>query len=132
VLHVDHAARAAVTAPPQRCLELLADVPAWPRWARLLAGVREVDGGYALRASILGLAVELTCALEVGPAAVTLRRLPEGAGDPETLLMRWTLGPVVELHVRADLDAPGPAALLRRRVERALVDDLLADFTRAL
>lgn len=41
-------------------------------------------------------------------------------------------GSKVELHVAASIDAPGPARLLRGRVERRLVDDLLADFTRGL
>jgi hypothetical protein len=45
----------------------------------------------------------------------------------------WTLAPgEVTLHVVAALDAPGPARLIRGRVERRLADDLLADFTRAL
>jgi hypothetical protein len=33
----------------------------------------------------------------------------------------------VQLHVTAAIDLPGPAGLLRGRIERRLTDDLLAD-----
>lgn len=100
---------------------------------------RHADGTVSrvsLHAEVLKLGVALDCWLDVDDHRAVLRRVPYDAEDGERLAMTWTVTPIVKgsvvtLHVVAALDAPGPAALLRRRVERALVDDVLADFMRA-
>jgi hypothetical protein len=88
---------------------------------------------------VLGFSVEMLCELSVDRSAgrALLRRLPEDAEDAEAYESAWTVrhsgsGTTVELEVRAALEAPGPARLVRGRIERALADDLLADFVRAL
>jgi hypothetical protein len=97
-----------------------------------------VQGGeIALRATVLGLSVRMRCTLEVGADRAVMRRIPHGPDDRERYETMWTVTPqgtgsAVELHTTADLDAPGPASLLRGRVTRALVDDLLGDFARAV
>jgi hypothetical protein len=136
VLRVERTVRAAVTAPPDRCMTLLGDVEGYPRWARLLDGV-EVTERDPLRvrviADVLGLTVEMDCALELGPDRVVLRRLPNDADDDERYEAAWTISDgAVELQVTAAIDAPGPASLLRGRVTKRLADDLLADFVAAV
>jgi ribosome-associated toxin RatA of RatAB toxin-antitoxin module len=138
MLTIDHTARADVTAPPSRCLEVLAGVESYPSWASLIASAEVVDPGRVrMRAEVLGLGFEMECALEVGDDRAVLRRLPYDAGDHERYEATWTLSPradgsAVELHVVAAIDAPGPASLIRGRVQKRLVDDLLADFARAV
>jgi hypothetical protein len=63
--------------------------------------------------------------------------VPYDAHDEERFEATWTVAPAgsastVDLHVVAALDAPGPARLLRGRLERRLVDDLLGDFARSV
>ena len=128
MLEIDRAASVRAPAPAERCLAVLTDVCDWPRWSRLVRSVEPVGDAYRLRAEILGLGVEMTCVLD----ETTLRRIADGPEDRERFEMAWTVGDEVTLHVRARLDAPGPASLLRRRVERALADDVLADFAAAL
>jgi hypothetical protein len=141
VLSIDRSARTEVTASPERCLRLLADVERLPEWSGLIAAVevleRHPDGTAArvrLRAQVLGLPVMMDCELEIDGAIVLLRRLPYDADDRERYEARWTVSDTgaVSLQVEAALDAPGPAALLRGRVERRLVDDVLADFAAAV
>jgi Polyketide cyclase / dehydrase and lipid transport len=134
VLHIDRTVCAAVTAPPARCLEVLADIEGYTRWSRLIADTERMDDGrIRLRASVLGLTVEMQCALEVGRNRAVLTRIPNDRGDDERYEATWSVRPgEVALHVVADIDAPGPAGLLRGRVARHLTDDLLADFVRAL
>ena len=133
VLRIDRTARAAVGASPERCRELLADVDGYPRWSSLITSAESVGERVRLRAELLGVSFEMTCDLEVGETSVVLRRLPNDTGDEERFEAVWTLAPgEVTLHVSAALDAPGPARLIRGRVEKRLTDDLLADFTRAL
>jgi hypothetical protein len=138
VLHIDGTARTTVAAPPARCLEVLGDVQGYPSWSSLIADAERLDGDRVrLRAQVLGLAVSMTCALEVGAETAVLRRVAHGAGDDERFEAAFTVTPSsngsnLELHTVADLDAPGPARLLRGRVEKALVDDLLADFASAV
>jgi hypothetical protein len=138
MLDIDHSARTEVAAPPPRCIEVLADVEGYPRWASLIAAA-EATGPrrVRLRAEVLGIGFEMDCELEVGDDRVLLRRLPYDAQDEERYEATWTLAPrgdgsAVELHVAAAIDAPGPASLLRGQVKKRLVDDLLADFARAV
>ena len=144
MLAVDRTVQAEVSATPEQCLARLADVAQYPTWSSLItsADIRDPrpDGSTArasLRAEVLKLGVEMDCALDVSDDRAVLRRLPYDAEDQERFTTAWTVTPsaqgsLIALHVEAALDAPGPANLLRRRIERALVDDLLADFVRAL
>jgi hypothetical protein len=133
MLEIDRTVRGLVDAPAERCLALLDDVAGYPEWSSLIESA-EVDGERVrLRASVLGVGFEMNCELEMGERGVVLRRLPNEPGDPERFEATWTIAPPqVTLHVAAVLDAPGPARLLRGRVERRVADDLLADFIRAL
>lgn len=137
MLTIDRSARATVTAAPERCLERLADVEAYPSWASLIRSAEVVGERVRLRAELLGVAFEMDCELEVAPGRAILRRVPYDARDDERFEAVWAVSPTgsaseVELHVVAALDAPGPARLLRGRVERRLVDDLLRDFAQSL
>ena len=133
MLAIDRTVSAAVDAPPERCLDLLADVERYPEWASLISEAQLDGERVRLRASLLGVSLEMECELELSAAGAALRRLPYDADDPERFEATWRLDPgTVELHVSAVLDAPGPARLIRGRVERKIADDLLADFRRAL
>jgi hypothetical protein len=138
MLELDRTVSARVDVPPERCLALLADVPGYPRWSRLVSAAEAVDDDRVrLRADVLGLPVIMDCVLELGDDRATLRRVPYDADDDEVFVATWTVGPAptgadVELHVQATIDAPGPARLLRGRVERRLADDLLEDFAAAV
>jgi hypothetical protein len=137
VLTIDRSARATVTAAPERCLERLANIEAYPSWASLIRSAEVVGERVRLRAELLGVAFEMDCELEVAPGRAILRRVPYDARDDERFEAVWAVSPTgsaseVELHVVAALDAPGPARLLRGRVERRLVDDLLRDFAQSL
>jgi hypothetical protein len=138
VLHIDGTARRTVAAPPARCLQVLADVDAYPSWSSLITAVERLDGGrLRLRAQALGLAVAMTCVLDVSAETAVLRRVTHGSDDGERFEAAFTVTPAgggstVELHTVADVEAPGPAALLKGRVKKALVDDLLADFASAV
>ena len=138
VLEIDRTVSASVQAPPDRCLALLRDVAAYPRWSRLVGTVDVVDDDRVrLRADVLGLSVAMNCVLEAAEGSATLRRLPNHPDDDERFIAAWTVGDApggaeVELHVRAAMNAPGPARLIRGRVERKLADELLADFVAAV
>jgi Polyketide cyclase / dehydrase and lipid transport len=138
VLEIDRTVSAQVKAPPDRCLALLRDVAGYPRWARLVGEVEVLDDDRVrLRADVLGLPVVMTCRLEAAEGSATLRRLPNDPDDDEAFVAAWTVreapgGVDVELRVRAAMNAPGPARLLRGRVERKLADELLADFAAAV
>jgi polyketide cyclase/dehydrase/lipid transport protein len=136
VLTIDRSARASAEATGERCLERLSDIEAYPSWASLIRRAEVVGERVRLRAELLGVAFEMDCELEVGPDRAVLRRLPYDERDDERYEATWTVTPgakgsLVELHVEATIDVPGPARLLRGRVERRLVDDLLADFARS-
>jgi hypothetical protein len=133
MLEIDRTVRGSVDAPAARCLSVLGDVSRYPEWSSLIESA-EVDGErIRMRASVLGVGFEMNCELEMGEGGAVLRRLPNEPGDPERFEATWTVAPPeVTLHVKAVLDAPGPARLLRGRVERRVADDLLADFIRAL
>jgi hypothetical protein len=132
VLHVDRSARAEVDAPIERCLEVLGAVERYPTWARLLAEAAWTDfPRVRLRAAVVGLSVVMDCELSISEDGAELRRIPYSDDDAETYVGTWSVGDgSVELHVRAEFEAPGPASLLRGRVGKALVDDLLDDFCR--
>lgn len=144
MLTIDHSARTKVAAAPARCLEVLAAVDGYPRWASLIGAAevleRRPDGAVEkvrLRADLFGMSVVMDCALELSADRAVLRRLPYDANDPERYVATWTVAATggsssVDLHVVAAIEAPGPASLLRGRVARRLVDDLLADFGRAV
>ena len=124
-------------APPERCVERLADVAAYPSWASLIRSAELVDGRARLAAELLGVTFVMDCALEITDSRAVLRRLPYSDDDEERFECTWVVvgeggGALVELTVEASLEAPGPARLLRGRIERRLVDDLLADFLRSL
>jgi hypothetical protein len=136
MLRLDRTVRADVAASPSACLNLLGDVEGYPRWSRLVRSAEAHDDAIGLRAEVLGLTVEMECALEVGRDTAVLRRLPYDEGDDERFTATWTVrrkgvGATVQLHVTAAIDLPGPAGLLRGRIERRLADDLLADLVAA-
>ena len=136
MLTIDRSARATVEAPPERCLERLKDVEAYPSWSSLIRGAEVAGERVRLRAEILGMPFVMDCSLEVGPEGAVLRRLPYDEHDEERYEATWSVkragsGAEIALHVSAALDAPGPARLVRGRIERRLVDDLLEDFARA-
>ena len=138
MLDIDRTVSARVTAPPDRCLAVLTDVAGYPRWARLVGAVDVLDDDRVrLRADVLGMQVAMTCVLERADGSATLRRQPNDSDDDEAFVADWTVreapgGADVELTVRAAMNAPGPARLLRGRVERKLADELLADFAAAV
>jgi polyketide cyclase/dehydrase/lipid transport protein len=124
-----------VPAGVERCAEILLAVEDYPRWYDLLSSVEPLpDGRVVLRAHVLGLHAVMTCSLLRTAEGVTLRRLPNDASDSERYEAAWMLAPAgpgstaVTLALTAALAVPGPAALLRKRVERRLTDDLLAAF----
>src|SRR4051794_14917715 len=121
MLQIDRSVSAAVDASPERCLEVLADVERYPSWASLISSAQRAGEGVRLRASLLGVGFEMTCVLELSSDGAVLRRLAHGGDDEERFEAAWRVAPGrVELHVRAALDAPGPARLIRGRVERAI------------
>ena len=135
VLSIHRVLSRTVAVGSERCAEVLLAVEDYPRWYDLLSSVERLpDGHVLLRAHVLGLHVEMTCSLARTPAGVTLRRLPNDASDAERYEAEWTLSPTgagataVTLTLTAELDVPGPAGLLRKRVERRLADDLLEAF----
>jgi ribosome-associated toxin RatA of RatAB toxin-antitoxin module len=138
VLTIDRTAHADVAAPPERCAAVLADVESYPSWAGLISGVDVLaPDRVRLHAQVIGLPVHMDCSLELGPDRAVLRRLPYGDDDPESYVATWTVEPngtgsAVELRVQAELDAPGPASMLRGRAEKKLADDLLEDFAKAV
>jgi hypothetical protein len=134
MLRIDREVHAETAATPERCRELLSDVVGYPAWSSLITSVTAAGGRLNVRAELLGLSFEMLCELEiVGGDRIALRRLPYDDTDEERFEAVFTLGPQsIALHVVASIDAPGPARLIRGRVERRLADDLLADFTRAL
>jgi hypothetical protein len=136
VLTIDRTARGEVAAPPKRCLERLADAADYPTWSSLIRSAERAGERVRLKAELFGISFVMDCELEVGDDRAVLRRVPYDAEDEERFEATWTVTPAasgseVELHVVATIDAPGPARVLRGRVERRLVDDLLADFTRS-
>jgi ribosome-associated toxin RatA of RatAB toxin-antitoxin module len=145
VLRVDRTVSSDVPAAPSRCMELLGDIESYPDWSSLIGGIEVLERGadgrprkILLRTQVLGLSIKMTCALELGDDRAALRRLPhEGAGDEERFDAAWTVRPsgsgsAVALHVVAALDAPSAVGMLGGRVAKKLVDDLLADFRRAV
>jgi len=136
MLRLDRTVRAEVGASPSSCLGLLGDVEGYPRWSRLVRSAEVHDDAIGLRAEVLGLTVEMDCAVELGRDIAVLRRLPYDEDDDERFTATWRVRPngagaTVQLHVTAAIDLPGPTGLLRGRIERGLVDHLLADFVAA-
>jgi polyketide cyclase/dehydrase/lipid transport protein len=134
---LDRTVRAEVAGSPQRCVVLLADVEGWPRWARLVRDVERRGDDLVMRAEVLGLTVQMRCVLERSAGGAILRRLPNETTDEERFTAAFTVRPAdggaaVTLQVAAAIDVPGPAGLLRGRIERRLADDLLADFAAAV
>jgi Polyketide cyclase / dehydrase and lipid transport len=137
VLTIERRAAVTVPAPPERCLERLADVDGYPSWASLIKRVERVDGRLRLQAELLGVSFVMDCALEVAGDSAVLRRVPYGDDDEERYEATWVVAPEgegtrVELHVAAALDVAGAARFVRGRIERRLADDLLGDFVRSL
>ena len=137
MLTIERTVSASVDAAPERCLERLGDVAAYPSWASLIRSAEVVDGRVRLAAELLGVTFVMDCELEVTTDRAVLRRVPYTGDDEERFEAAWVVAPEgagsrAELTVRAALDAPGPARFLRGRIERRLADDLLADFSRSL
>ena len=137
MLTIERRASASSGARPAACLRRLADVESYPSWSSLIREAERVGERVRLRAELFGVSFVMDCELETGDGGAELRRLPYDDADEERFEAAWTVTPAgarseVELHVAATIDAPGPARLLGGRVERRLVDDLLADFTRGL
>jgi hypothetical protein len=136
VLTIDRSARASLDAAPALCLERLVDIEGYPSWASLIKRAELLGGRVRLRAELLGVPFVMDCSLKVGSDRAVLRRVPYDADDDELYEASWMVTPqgggsLVELHVTAALDTPGPARLVRGRIERRLVDDLLGDFARS-
>lgn len=134
MLEIDRTVTAHVDATPQRALDLLRDVERYPDWASLISHAERDGESVRLRASVLGVGLWMTCELRLRSDGALLRRIPDDARDEERFEADFSLTPSgsVDLHVSAAIEAPGPARLIRGRVERALVDGLLADFVRAV
>ena len=134
MLRLSRTATATVTAPPSRCMAVLRAVEAFPSWASLISEAEVLEPGRVrLKAHVMGVPLEMLCALEITDDRAVLTRLPYDPGDDERYVATWTVGPgEVGLHVEAELDAPSAAGFMRGRIERKLVDDLLADFALAV
>ncbi len=126
-------------------MELLGDIESYPDWSSLVAAIdvldRDADGRPSrvkMRAQVMGLSVTMTCAIELGDDHAALRRIPhEGASDEERFDAAWSVSPSgagssVTLRVDAGLDAPAAIGPFGGRIAKKLVDDLLADFVRAV
>lgn len=136
MLTIDRTARGAVPATPELCLEALGDVERYPSWASLIKRAELVGGHVRMEAEMLGVGLVMDCSLELGSDRAVLRRVPYSLDDDELYEATWTVsadagGSLVELHVVAAFEVPGPARLVRGRIERRLVDDLLDDFARS-
>jgi Polyketide cyclase / dehydrase and lipid transport len=136
VLTIDRTARASVPARPELCLERLGDVEGYPSWASLIKRAELVPGHVRMEAEMLGVGFAMDCTLEVGSDRAVLRWVPYSPDDEELYEATWTVsadgaGSLVELHMAGAIDVPGPARLVRGRIERRLVDDLLHDFARS-
>jgi hypothetical protein len=97
-----------VSATPEACVDLLADVSGYPNWypevVRRVEVLERDDAGNATRArATLHVAagpisrdLDLVLAVTHGPEEVKLERVPNEAGDPERLQVRfsvhWTVG----------------------------------------
>jgi hypothetical protein len=137
VLTIDRTASEHVAASPARCLARLAAAEEYPSWSSLIRSAERAGELVRLRAELLGVSFVMDCELKVSGERALLRRLPYDDADEERFEATWTATPAgsgthLQLRVVAAIDAPGPARLLRGRVERRLADDLLADFTRGL
>ncbi|MEA2427151.1 MAG: hypothetical protein QOF37_779 [Thermoleophilaceae bacterium] len=115
-------------------MEVLGDVDRYPSWASLIAEAETIEPGLVrLHAQALGIGFEMDCALELSADTAVMRRLPYDSDDEELYVATWTLRPgEVELHVEAAIDVVGAAGLIRGRIERKLVDELVEDFARAV
>jgi hypothetical protein len=139
LLEIDRTAEKTVDAPPERCMQLLEAAVDYPSWASLIETVEVLgEGRVRLRVEIFGRHVVMDCRLSLGPGQALLERLPYEEDDEERYVATWKVAPgdsdgfsEVSLHVLAALEAPGPARVLRGRIERRLADDLLDDFARA-
>jgi hypothetical protein len=136
VLTIDRRARLSVPSTTEGCLERLGDVEGYPSWASLIKRAELVGGHVRLEVEMLGVGLVMDCSLEAGSDRAVLRRVPYSLDDDELYEATWTVsedaaGSLVELHVVAAIDVPGPARLVRGRIERRLVDDLLDDFARS-
>src|SRR4051812_3542012 len=140
MLRIDRTVAVHTDASPSRCLEVLSAVERYPEWSRLIGEVevleRAADGlpsAVRLRADVLGLKVLMDCALEFGDDRALVRRVPNDPEDDERYEAAWRIRDgEVKLRVKAAIDAPGPAGVLRGRVNKRLADDLLSDFVAAL
>ena len=136
MLTIDRTAQVSVPAPPERCLERLGDIEGYPSWASLIKRTELTGGHVRMEAEMLGAGLVMDCSLELGSDRAVLRRVPYSLDDDELYEARWTVTPqgaasLVDLHVAAAIDVPGPARLVRGRIERRLVDNLLDDFARS-
>lgn len=122
--HLDASAAGSTAADPQRAVELLADVEAYPQWypdvVRSIAVLeRDLDGAArrvraTLRAAVGPVTRDLGLTLEVirGADTVTLRRLTEEASDGERFAVEWQVTPGaaggtgLHLHLDASLEVP--------------------------
>lgn len=140
MLEIDRRAVREVEAEPERCLEVLEAAVDYAAWSSLIEGVEVLgEGRVRMQVELFGRHVVMDCRLALDPTGALLERLPNDDGDEERYLASWKVAPgagggsssaEVTLHVAAALEAPGPARLLRGRIEKRLVDDLLDDFAR--
>lgn len=143
-------------ASPQRCLALVADVEAYPRWyreaVRRVAVLERDASGYASRVRVLlklglgpapvrlGLNLvpasfeELMVVRVDPPSQVRLERVPHDEADPERFAVSWCVqaGPParVELELAAALEVPRVVPV--GRLAQSLAHGFVAAASRAL
>lgn len=140
MLKIDRSAQAPIALPPRRCVELVGEIEALPSWSSLISSVDVLERDAAgvptqarLHAGVMGLTVQMPCAVERSGDGAALRRIRNGTGKDEDFVAIWTAEPhaggtEMNLQVTAELNVPGPARLLRGQVSHKLCDELLADF----
>src|SRR5437763_1773835 len=84
MLAIDRTAQAPVSVPPERCMELLADVEGYPRWSSLIKSAEPAGERVRIRAELLGVSFEMECApdriVPSGRMAIVLEARPDRVG----------------------------------------------------
>lgn len=131
-----------VQAPPQRCLDLLADLESYPRWYPEVVRRIEVvqrDGDRVTRArATLHAAIgpinrdfELLLSVTRGTDTVTLGREPHERSDREHFEVKWRAIAAGADHTRLELALAASLNLPRMLPTRGLGDTLAAGFVGA-
>jgi hypothetical protein len=132
-----------VNAPPDRCLELLADVESYPRWypevVRGLEVVKRDAGGAAQQVrAVLHAAVgpinrdlELLLGVTRGTDTVALARVPHEGSDRERFEVNWRVVGAAAQQARIELSLAASLDLPRLLPIGGLADTLAAGFVDA-